>query len=138
MNIWKGTLLFSLSLIFHMDMVVAACVGEGGSVALFPNAPQCCDNLKLRPADEAQKGIAGTCISDINCIDEGGVVSDNQHALACCEGLEFQPSPIGLVGRSGTCIKATGGNTSINDSDAETKDTSIKAPDLKGPRTSPY
>ena len=48
--------------IVSISLAGNACVEEGKSVGVYPNAPQCCKGLELQPAPPGVYGSAGTCV----------------------------------------------------------------------------
>jgi len=99
------------------------CVGEGGTIPVIPNPPECCEGLTLIPPKQPDiVGIAGICTakcgngvcdvdteSDYNCpsdcgecVGEGGTIPVIPNPPECCEGLTLippkQPDIVGIMG----------------------------------------
>ena len=66
------------------ESLSSSCVGEGDSVPVIVNPPECCDGLTLVPPTEPILGSAGSCeLVETNCVDKCG---DGNCDEVVCQG----------------------------------------------------
>lgn len=100
------TAIFCIFLLTMSLRAQEACVEEGRSVGVYPGAPDCCEELELKPAPKGTYGTAGICVKKKECVEEGNPVGVYPGAPACCKGLKLKPAPAGLYGSAGTCVES--------------------------------
>lgn len=81
--------LLSLGTYAHAD-----CVSEGGSVPTIPNAPKCCDGLKLEPYTDNRTGSAGTCVkpaaAPLSCSEQANQIQMLQKSQYAMESTDSE------------------------------------------------